>query len=326
MAKGNEKVPTVGKTEKESEVDEDLYGNIDIEEDDDKGDPIPAKKTVAKKDDDTTLEAIEHPKRLLRRAKDTGLTEAELAEYKTSEELEEAVYVREREVIAELRGRTKATEKTKEEEKKVEEDKVDWGTYEIEDEDGKKRVIQESDIAKPIVHVVKKLVKEIGELKGKLASKDQQEKAIQEKTTEQLLDTAFNKFTSKLGKGTAKDVKDTAFMKRRQAVYLQVSLIPDSEKASLTLEQAVVKVMKDLYDVEPDSEKAEEVEQKPKKKNKEEDLKQKFKDGKVSKPTARKAGDLPKGDKKARSSVKELVDSWGEEDGDDDDDDDDSEY
>ncbi len=331
MGTGNSKVPAVGKTEnpveKEAEVDEDLYGNLGLEEDPDEGDPRPEKKPAAKKDDDTTLETVDHPKRLVRRAKDTGLTEADVSEFKTSEELEDAVYVREREVIAELRGRTKATEKPKEEEKKVEEEKVDWGAFEIEDEEGKKRVIQESDIAKPIVHVVKKLVKEISELRGKLASRDEREKAIEEKTTEQILDTAFNKFTSKLGTGTARDVKDTPFLRRRQAVFLQLRTMPDDEKKGLTIEEAVVKVMKDLYDVDPDGEEDEEVaEKKPKKKSKEEELKQKFKDGKISKPTSRKAADPPKGDKKARSSVKELIDSWGDDDDDEDSEDEGSEY
>lgn len=311
------------------QVDDDPFGkseyaaDTEAEDAEDEGDPIPAVKAKRPADPDPVEKPI-HSKRLLKRAKDAGFSDEEVAAFESSEDLDEGVYVREREIVAELRGEVK-TKPGKGVTDKVEEDKIDWGAFEIEGDDGKKRVIAEEDIAAPIVHVVKGMAKKIKELEGKLKVRDERDIAAVEATQEQQLDTAFNKYPQ-LGKGSAKDVANTPFMRRRMAVFVQLRTMPQEVQRKLTIEQAVAKVMKDLYDAEAEEADAAEIKPAPaaKKPKPADDLKDKFKAGRLAKPTGRKATDLPRGKEKAKAALAE----WWDENmaNEDDEDDDSSEY
>lgn len=338
MAKTATVAPSANGHTKSVVADDDAYGNYEYDTEGevvDPGDPLVEDEKAEVKEDELAeegekkpeekaeekpVEKVVHPKALLRRARDMGLSAAE-TEALSADDLEDRVYVLEREALAELRGQTKA--KPKEEakpEKAVDDEAIDWGGFEYEFDDGK-RVVEEKDISAPLVHVVKSLQKQIRALERSAKERADAEARSVEANFEQQLDTEFNKYPV-LGKGKATDVKGTPFMDRRMAVFMRLKAMSAEEQRQTSMDKAVAKIVKDLFEGTA-AVAVEETDGKVTKEVKRTTL-DRFKEGSVAKPTGRKAQDLPKGRKKAEQSVAD----WLEENisDDDEDSDSDSEY
>jgi hypothetical protein len=292
-----------------------------------KGEKVKGEK--GEKDEDEEEETVKHvhSTKLLRRAAAVGIKAAD-AESVEPEELEDRVYVAEREAVAELRARAALAEKKPEpaKAKADEEVAIDWGTFEIE-VDGEKIKVTEDKINPAIVKVVKDLKKEIRDLKTEVAAKESQRAAASEQTLEQQLDTAMDRHEF-LGKGTAATLQGTKYLKRRVSVYMQLKAMSPEDRAATTIRDAVDSIADELYDSKPGKKKAEEAEEAEpaKKKPAAKTAAEKFKDGRTATPTGRKGPEAKKSRAKAEQTVQEFLDGLADDDDDGSDDDDDGEY
>lgn len=243
-----------------------------------------------------------HPRSLVRRAQDVGLTEADMTG-RTSDQLEDIVYYLTKQQLAEARrtsrettvsdaldrhlGQAPAPEPPKDPDQAL---GIDWGKA----EDGTPYTAESySPVVANAIRENARLKREVDELKQFRQGQEQKElNAVQAR-----IEKAFAEHDDVLGKGTRAEIKpESAEYARRMAVLREV----DNDKSHRSLKEKIDRAREVLFGAKKAAPLAQE---KPLSR-----LQQQWTEGGLARPTQRSSGPEPNGVKKATKTVGKLLD------------------
>jgi hypothetical protein len=255
----------------------------DIEIPTEAADPAPASETTPSSP--ATSPAPQHSPRLLRRARDLGLADEDVAGM-SSDQLDDTLYLMERQARQMSRRSPEEIVTERSVERTPEpEPEADLGLDE--------------DVDPRIAAALKKLHKENADLKKHIASRDQQQQQTVAQRAIATADRFFNENQAVYGKGTAHDmVPGSKFAKKRNAIYQ--AAVDDGTAGSFH-----EKLQRAHADMFGETKPAEEVvppaiQQRLDKRTEE------WSEAGLARPTARKGAPEPNGPKKAAKTLDKL--------------------
>jgi hypothetical protein len=128
---------------------------------------------------------------------------------------------------------------------KVEEE-LEWG--EFVDVDGVKRKATDEDVHGAILSPLKKMAKEIKELKAQLAGTSQGVAKSNQEKFEAAFDASCSRFKKTLGEGSYSDLKGTPFTKKREVVFREVIAMIQANP-QIKMDDAIEKAVEGVYGV-----------------------------------------------------------------------------